>query len=352
MQIGVVGYKTERGLYYLSQLFQHALSTFSSVQVLSNPLNEHYPVFEFVSEWVDSNKLDVIISFESNAKSSLGILNLLKVKECFGTKLIEVPMVDCFGHKWLESRGLDGFDAIICVSQFAYNLFTSYSYNKAVLIRPGFKRVDKIQTTTDELVYLHPSGSGGVKHVKRKNSLEVLQAFVEATKIRKDIRLLFYSQLSMPKFLDFYSNDKGLINEILQYPQVTYNFGHLDREQFIALYNSTDVLCYPTKKEGLGLCFFEAACYGIPAIVMNMTPYNEFIESGNGWLCRAVEQKQWRDFFVKLHFVDIPYLTNLFVTITKEDVLEKRAAVCRLIDDLYNWDSFILNLQQLISRVV
>ena len=346
MNIGIVSYNTQRGLYHLSLLFQEALKELNyNVFTIINPNHERLPTQEFVFDNITKNNIDTIISFESNAKSSLGVSNLIQAKKELGTKLIEVPMVDCFGSRWLNSRVLDNFDSIICVSQFAYDLFNSYNYSNIKLIRPGFKHNTKTSTNNSELVYFHPSGGGGVKHIKRKNSLEVLQSFIKATEIRKDIRLLFYSQLTRPKFLDFYPNDKEWINNVLQHPQITYNFGHLSREQFIDLYNKTDILCYPTKKEGLGLCVFEAATYDIPTIVMDMPPYNEFINGNNGWLCKSSKQEQWRDFFVKLHFVDIDYLTHLFLTITKEDVLNKQTGVSKLIGELYNWELFVNNLQ-------
>jgi glycosyltransferase involved in cell wall biosynthesis len=350
VNIGIVSYNTQRGLYHLSLLFQEALKELKyNVFTITNPNHERLPTLEFVFDSITQNNIDTIISFESNAKSSLGVNNLIQAKKELGTKLIEVPMVDCFGSKWLNSRVLDNFDSIICVSQFAYNIFKEANYDNIVLLRPGFKKNTRQLNNSPNITYFHPSGAGGVKHVKRKNSLEVLQAFSKVLEVRDDINLIFSSQLTRPKFYDFYPNDKIFLEDILKHSKITSYFSHIPREQFLNLYNNIDVLCYPTKKEGIGLCTLEAISYGIPIIVTNMSPYNEFIiDNKNGWLCNTNIETQYRDFYTKLCYIDVDYLAKLIVSLDKDTIISVGKESSKILD-IYSWDLFVTRLKKIVG---
>lgn len=252
MNVGIISYFRERGLYYLSELFLEALEKTGDVYILAKPegdvLRPLIPgdfrkaqrdvrflegpgVLEGVLKWVEENALDVVLSFETYGHLPLNFGILAEVKSRTKVKLIEVPLADCFWKQWVLNRTYAIFDAIICLTGFCYKIFTEHGYENAWYIKPGFVCSSGGVRKDGTIVYFHPGGWGGSR--KRKNSINVLHAFDIASRERGDIELIFHSQMTEQQFRNFYDRNELIAFErIRRNPKVTLYFGPCPERYF------------------------------------------------------------------------------------------------------------------------
>ena len=104
----------------------------------------------------------------------------------------------------------------------------------------------------------------------RKGTDLLLEAFDKVN--RNESNLIIHSQVNIQTFFP----RKNLIDKFL-------NEGSLEIiEKSVhapGLYHLGDIYVYPTRLEGIGLTIAEAISCGLPAIVTNQQPMNEFVQS-------------------------------------------------------------------------
>ena len=347
MNIGIAGYITQHGGTYLSELFKEAIP--NSIYVI-NP-SRGMPPIDTIVKIIESNNINVLLSIETHAKSSLGLDNLRYLKDHYNVKLIEIPMIDCCPISWVTGNVYSIFDSILCLSEYCYNIFSKY-YSNTHLLRLGIKDQFLPITNNANITFLHPSGWGGKKGVYRKSTLECLTAFNQLLSIRTDVKLILTSQWSYKEFSKFYGKKVSDLDTLLESPNITGIFKDLDRAAFLNLYNSTDILLYPSKKEGVGMGVFEALSRGIPCILTNMHPYNEFITHGlNSWLCEVVKTTSIKNIFIPLCYPSINSIIDILSNLDKNDILKMREQIRETILDYFNWEKFVDNLNNLVGGV-
>ena len=89
---------------------------------------------------------------------------------------------------------------------------------------------------------------------------------------------------------------------------------HLSNTQIQKLYREADVCIQISKKEGLGLGFYEALNNGLPVITLNVSPHNEIIkENYNGWYVKSSPHKMEdnNDALYDEFWVDVADLTKV-----------------------------------------
>lgn len=369
MNIGVISYFRERGLYYLSEMFCKALEKVGNVYVLAKPEGtalkpivtsdfsrdvcflESTDVSAAVLQWARDNSLDVVFSFETHANLSMNFSILTALKEGGNAKLVEVPMADCFWKTWVDERVYDIFDAVVCLTEFTYKIFSERGFKNARYIRPGFVCSSGGVRKDDTIVYFHPGGWGG--SLKRKNSINVLWAFDRASS-RRDIELLFHSQMQEPEFRRFYSREEiASFDNIRRNPRVTVHLGTLPRAVFLDWYSRSDATVCPTLREGLGLTVFESMALGRPCITTDAPPMNEVITHGeNGWLCKLQHTQPVSNSFTPLYHPAVADLERILKALTKEQLLKMEPVVHETVNDRFSWGAFEENIASLLEDVL
>ena len=117
---------------------------------------------------------------------------------------------------------------------------------------------------------------GGIE--PRKNSLKLLQAFIQVLKTHPQAQLiiaggetLFDYEPYRLKFFDLAQQHKIKIGQSLILPGVM-----ADRD-IPVLYRCVDAFVFPSVKEGWGLVLLEASASGLPIITSNILPFTEFL---------------------------------------------------------------------------
>lgn len=107
----------------------------------------------------------------------------------------------------------------------------------------------------------------------RKGSDLLISAFRSMPE--EDIRLILHAQRPLSDF-------PSLVDAVSDDSRITW----IDQEVAPpGLYHLGDVYVYPSRLDGIGLSLPEALASGLPAIVTDEAPMNEFVQEGvNGWL--------------------------------------------------------------------
>ena len=122
----------------------------------------------------------------------------------------------------------------------------------------------------------------------RKNLFNTIKAFVEAYKGKKDVGLIFKTNVGRNTKIDK-TKTITLIKNILKeigkdvFPKVHVLHGNLSEVQLRTLYSHSKVsfLLTATRGEGFGLPILEAASQSLPVIATNWSGHLDFMKLGN-----------------------------------------------------------------------
>ena len=215
-------------------------------------------------KWIRDNQLDAVIFNEEYD------WKLVQAVKSSGLKVL--TYLDYYKEDWKPLMGL--YDAVICSTLRTYHLVkefcNAYYVGWAVdtdLFRPQDDGAEKF-------TFFHNAGWLGINF--RKMTPAVIAAFDAISKVMPHVSLFVHSQAKLnllpPIVVDIVRNN----------PRIVF---HAETLPAPGLYHKGKIMVFPTKLEGLGLPLFEALSCGLPVIVTNAPPMNEFIRDGyNGSL--------------------------------------------------------------------
>ena len=286
MNIGIVTTWEERGASYVSKQYYDALSTRFNVKVFarggrnkssgsvlfdenkcyrsrastriySTYINKH----EFLS-WIKRNSIEVVFFNEQNWWPP--------VAWCKEKGIYAGTYVDYYKENTIPF--FDLFDFLICNTQRHYSAFSWHPHacyipwgTDVEVYRPQSKEGSK------QTVFFHSCGQAP----SRKGTDLVINAYTGIAS--NNIKLIIHSQRDLGDFIsttlgvkkkDLKKNIE-LIEESVSAPGL-YHLGH--------------VYVYPSRLDGLGLTIAEALSCGLPVIVPNYAPMNEFVSDERGKL--------------------------------------------------------------------
>jgi L-malate glycosyltransferase len=172
--------------------------------------------------------------------------------------------------KWLTKKAVNLACELTAVSQFTANL---------VQQELGLdKKIRVIYNGIDEAVFTPTSKPATQQHIKvlfsgnlstRKGAQWLLPIL---NKLHPNISICYTAGLR---------NSKALPT----HPRLV-NLGRVEYKNMPALYQSADMLLFPTVREGFGLAAAEAMACGIPVVATNCSSLPELIDDGKGgFLC-------------------------------------------------------------------
>lgn len=257
--------------------------------------NDLDPVDEIIKqriqEFIDyltqeSEKYDIYHSQDCISSNALKILRDRGIIPCF---IRTVHHIDEFNSSYLQEchdRSILEPDLCLCVSKYwQQQLYQQYQVDAPVIINGVDAKRFSSEVNGKEAKLKQQLGIngnpvyltiGGIE--PRKNSLKLLQAFIEVLKIHPQAQLiiaggetLFDYEPYRLKFFDLAKQNKINIGESLILP------GVMRDEDIPVLYRCVDAFVFPSVKEGWGLVLLEAIASGLPIITSNIPPFTEFM---------------------------------------------------------------------------
>lgn len=193
---------------------------------------------------------------------------------------------------------IKSYDYIVTLSKWTQSELAKFGC-KSTFIPHGinldvFKPIDKVKARQicglpqDKYIQLTVAANSD-KETRKSwyENLDAIKLFLDNNPDVKDFMAVFHTnpvdnrgvnlQLAVKK--------RGLENVVKLENPFQSNTGILDEEMSI-LYNSGDVMCCPSKREGFGMCFYEAMACGVPCIGHDFSAMPEAIK-GRGWLAKT-----------------------------------------------------------------
>ena len=221
------------------------------------------------SKWMSREKVDILLF---NEQQSWDVI--LRLKE-----LKDRPLIGAYIDYYTDDTTpfFELYDFLLCNTERHYSVFKEHPgaiyipWGVDLKLYPTKRRPERPFTFFHSLGY----------NPERKGTDLLVSAFSNIE--NPNVRLLLHAQRPLNDFnhlQDIIEKDDRIrwINEEVGPP---------------GLYNLGDVYVYPSRLDGIGLSLPEALASGLPSIVPNEAPMNEFVEDGkNGWLVEVA--KRWK----------------------------------------------------------
>ena len=232
---------------------------------------------EEIISFVISNNIGKCIIPETCWSRVFEISNLLRR---LNVKIYAIPNIEIVRKDEIYKHRI--FDKILCNNQLCENYFREFGFNNVENIGYAIEQKIKPKKTSDNFIFLC---IGGMNAFTRKQIPEVCESFVK-----------IYDQIKLKKpqlivtIQKFYNAEK--IAKYIKHPAIKIINEHLSCGDIQNLYSEADVFIQVSKKEGLGLGFFEALRYGVPILTLDTAPHNEIVKDNiNGWVCICKHEK-------------------------------------------------------------
>lgn len=124
---------------------------------------------------------------------------------------------------------------------------------------------------------------GGVE--ARKNTLGILDAFVQLHHLRPDARLVIAGGVSLLDHGGYRAEFRTALDRAGAAAAAVHVIGRVDDADMAPLYRLAAALVFASVKEGFGLCVLEALASGIPAIVSAIPPFTEYLAPEDALWC-------------------------------------------------------------------
>ncbi len=242
---------------------------------------------------LESEKYDI---YHSQDCISANALKVLRDRGTIPHFIRTVHHIDKFNSPYLQAchdRSILEPDLCLCVSKYwQQQLQQQYQIDTSVVINGVDTQRFSSQMNSKEAELKQQLGIkgnpvyltiGGIE--PRKNSLKLLEAFLEVLKIHPQAQLiiaggetLFDYEPYRLKFFNFAKQNNIKIAESLILP------GVMADENIPVLYRCADVFVFPSVKEGWGLVLLEAIASRLPIITSNIPPFTEFLDDKSALL--------------------------------------------------------------------
>lgn len=345
MNIGIVTTWFERGAAYVSKQYEQNLEIENKVFIYARggeeyaradkvwdrenvywakkqnlPVGSTYIDKNDFIYWIKKNKIEIILFNEQRWWQPIIIAKNLGVK-CGA-------YIDYYTENTLEL--FNSYDFLICNTK---KHFEAFSFHKEAHYIPWGTDIDLFNydenTKNTTLTFFHSAGM----NPHRKGTDFVIKAFNKIVNKYQDIKLVIHTQTELNKFfpeLDTVinklsqSNNIEIINKTITAP---------------GIYFKGDVYVYPSRLEGIGLTIIEALASGLPIIVPNNGPMNEFISNSSQVVTISKLYSRSDGYYWPLCEVSISDLADKmsYYIENKSDILEYKKESRKFAVENFNW---------------
>ena len=245
---------------------------------------EAYDIYHS-QDCISSNALKVLrdrgnIPYFIRTVHHIDEFNSSYLQECHDRSILEPDLCLCVSNYWRQQLQ----QQYHVVAPVIFNGVDSNRFSKEVNGEARLKQQLEIHGSP---VYLT---IGGIE--PRKNSLKLLQAFIEVLKTNPQAQLiiaggetLFDYEPYRVEFFKLAEKNQIVIGKSLILPGVVAD------EDLPVLYRCADAFVFPSVKEGWGLVLLEAIASGLPIITSNIPPFTEFLTSDSALLVDSDSSK-------------------------------------------------------------
>lgn len=207
---------------------------------------------------------------------------LKKYSDNINPRLGNLSFCSAFYCQLTTKRGLQKADMCCFASQFALDAAVDYGFFSEYKVIPYGANIDDVKDEPErsiekivkkgriDLLFVGKDWEGKGGQVAVKVATELNNRGVESHLHVVGVDL---SDRIKEDFVYFY----GLLNKDVQ----------SEKEQLEALYRACDVLIIPSKAEGYGLVFVEAAAYGMPSLAYDSTGVKTSVKNGSSGILLA-----------------------------------------------------------------
>lgn len=212
---------------------------------------------DFVT-WINSNKIDAIIFNEQQSWEP--------VIWCDQLNVIAGAYVDYYTEETIPL--FQNYDFLLCNT---HRHFETFSWHAQTFYIPWgtdiqlFHPVNFNLVNNNEVTFFHSCGMSPY----RKGTDLVISAF---SKIKNDAKLILHSQQPIIQLIPEIEN---LVNDLVSKQKLICYEGSVSAP---GLYHLGDVYVYPSRLDGIGLTVAEALASGLPTIISDNKPMNEFFD--------------------------------------------------------------------------
>lgn len=296
LNIGFVSIWFERGQAYVTKLIRDALAENHNTFVFARtggvygkqmletggqwnvPNLTTYPDYhirpENLVKWIKKNSLDIVI-FNEEYDWDL-------VRAAKSTDAGVITYLDYYKEEWRPFMPL--YDGILCSTFRSFDLVRSIgnAYYMGWAVDTSIFKPQRDKATH---TFYHNAGWLGINY--RKMTPAAILAFDALSRVLDDVSLFVHSQVGLEKL------PQEVRQILFNNKRITY---HVATVPAPGLYHRGTVHIFPSKLEGLGLPLMEGLACGLPAIVADAPPMNEFVRDGyNGLLARVGKTVTRRD---------------------------------------------------------
>jgi len=381
MRIGFVTIWFERGQAYITRTFLKALESHHELFVFARTGNvfgvdkmaygdewevpnlTRYPKYKIeyndLINWVKDNKIDILVYNEE-----YDFELVYRVKEATGVK--SVTYLDFYAESWEQYMGV--YDQVWCSTKRAYNLvkpicnaeyiswgvdtemFKPEQTHKSKSNLKSITAVDLLWkesfNDSNKCTFFHNAGWLGNGY--RKMTPFVITAFHFASKENLDISLFIHSQVGLEKLPPAVNvgGKEITMKEMLDNDRLIF---HVETLQHPGLYHRGKVLIFVSKLEGLGLPLIEGLSCGLPAIVVDEPPMNEFVTDGfNGDVIPVIQRIARQD---NIAFPEAILNTDVLIEkmVNYQDRITKSKNARKFIEDDFTLDHLRINIERAID---
>jgi glycosyltransferase-like protein len=124
---------------------------------------------------------------------------------------------------------------------------------------------------------------GGIE--ARKNSIRILEAFQQVLNVHRDAQLVIAGGASLLDHTSYRQRFDALLSDHHVLDQAVHYLGPVPDSDMPSLYRLTDVLVFPSVKEGFGLAVLEAMATGTPVVTSRIAPFTEYLQENDVIWC-------------------------------------------------------------------
>lgn len=290
MNIGIVTTWFERGAAYVSLQYQEALvKAGHNVFILARggELSEvsdtkwnrsnvtrvkshDFPISTYITDkelkaWILNNQIELIIFNEQRWLKSVVISKQMNV--------IVGAYIDYYTEETIKLH--DIYDFVLCNTKRHMSAF--HEHKNPIYIPWGTEvELFDVKEKREKSEKLRFYTSVGMNPYRKGFDL-LLEAFVIACEedvFSKNSKLIVHSQIELDKF---YADNIYTLNTIQNLRERNILEEYVETVTAPGLYHKGDIYVYPSRLDGIGLTLAEALSAGMPVIIPNEPPMNEFV---------------------------------------------------------------------------
>ena len=354
MKIGIVTTWFERGAAYVSKQYKVSLeecghkvfiysrggeSSFEEKDVkwrgeevyegkrISFPESTYIDLDDF-SEWIDVNNIEVVFFNEQRW--------LPPVLLCKKLGLRCGSYIDYYTQKTVESFGI--YDFLICNTKRHDSVF---NWHKQCFYIPWGTDTslftEEFREPSDALRFLTSVGM----NPDRKGLDLTVKAFIDVINDKEvAVELIIHSQLDVSAFLKerLSSIDYGVYQRLVEGKKIRLILKTVTAP---GLYHLGDVYVYPSRLDGIGLTIAEALSSGMPVIVPNEPPMNEYYCQYSTAVNVERRFARYDGYYWESNEASIKSICDAFLSYyeKREDILDIQYATRKHAIETLSWDS-------------